>query len=385
MKTSAFVIFISIVLAVYGSASYYIYYHGRHALSGAAFLRLPYTIIFLFLSLTYIAARFLQSYGESGISRFFLVIGSFWMAAIVYFFLACLLIDIMRGVNHFVTIYPASVFMNYEKVKLGLFFGLIILTSGIITYGYINAKHSVINEYEITTNKKLDSPLTIVMASDIHLGPLSCGKWFDEQVEKINSLNPDVILLAGDVIDEDVKPVIEQNLGEHLLNLKSKYGVYAITGNHEYIGGVEPSVKYLTEHGIKMLRDTAVTIDNKFCIIGREDNDKLRFTGRDRKPLDEIMKDVNTSVPVILMNHQPSNLSELEGKNIDLSLSGHTHHGQFWPNSIVTNLIYEVSRGFIQKYGTNIYVSNGLGTWGPPIRVGNKPEIVKFTIRSINN
>ncbi|MCE1164465.1 MAG: metallophosphoesterase [Bacteroidetes bacterium] len=385
MKTSAFIIFISIVLAVYGSANYYIYYHGRNALAGAGFLRLPYTILFLFLSLSYIAARILQGYGESGLGKFFLVVGSFWMAAVVYFFLACLIIDAVRGINHFVTIYPAFIFMNYEKVKLGLFFGLIAITAGILTYGFINAKHSVVNEYTITTDKKLNAPLTIVMASDIHLGPLSCGNWFDEQVEKINSLNPDVILLVGDVIDEDVKPVIEQNLGEHLLNLKSKYGVYAVTGNHEYIGGVEPAVKYLTEHGIKVLRDTAVTVDNRFCLIGREDKDKPRFTGRERKPLEELIKETDTSLPVVLMNHQPSNLSELEGKNIDLSLSGHTHHGQFWPNSIVTSLIYEVSRGFLQKYGTNIYVSNGLGTWGPPIRVGNRPEIVRFIIKSKSN
>ncbi len=380
MKTSAFFVFFSIVLSIYGAASFYVYIHGRNALSGYGFLKLPYTIIFVFLSLSYIAARFLQAYRHSDLSNFFLLVGSFWMAALVYFFVASLFIDIIRGINHFVSIYPAYVYHNYEKTKLYVLILASAATACTLAYGYINARSSVINEYVINTKKNLSGTINVVVASDIHLGVLSGSKWFDEQVAKINSLNPDVILLAGDVIDEDVKPVIEQNLGEHLLNLKAKYGVYAITGNHEYIGGVEPAVKYLTEHGIKVLRDTSVVIDNRFCLIGREDKDRKRFTGLERKTLDELMKSVDASLPVIHLNHQPSDLSELEGKNIDLSISGHTHHGQFWPNSIVTNLIYEVSRGLVRKYGTNIYVSNGLGTWGPPIRVGNRPEIVKFVV-----
>jgi uncharacterized protein len=381
MKTSAFIIFISIVLTIYSAASYYIYSHGRQALGSIQALKLPYTILFLFFSLSYIIARFLEGYHPSPVSKLFLIIGSFWLAIFVYLFFTCVIIDLIRTVNHFVTIYPSFVFLNYEKFKLVLFAAILVGLTAVMSYGFINARHSVINEYELKFDKNLAMPFNAVVVSDIHLGALSCGKWFDEQVEKINSLNPDIIILAGDVIDEDVKPVLEQNLGEHLLNLKSKYGVYAITGNHEYIGGVEPAVKYLTDHGIKVLRDTTVLIDNKFYLIGREDKDKTRFTGRERKSLDELMQGVDTDKPVIVLNHQPTNLPELEGKKIDLSVSGHTHHGQFWPNSIITNLMYEVSRGLVNKYGTWIFVSTGLGTWGPPIRVGNKPEIVKFVMK----
>jgi len=86
----------------------------------------------------------------------------------------------------------------------------------------------------------------------------------------------------------------------------------------------------------------------------------------------------------LLMNHQPFNLPELEGRKVDVSLSGHTHHGQFWPLNLVTNMIYEISRGYIFKYGTHIYVSNGVGTWGPPIRIGNTPEIMHFTINVLH-
>lgn len=384
MKSSSFIIFISIVLTSYGLGNFYVFYHGLHSLSNYGWLKAVYIPVFLFFSLSYIAARVLQSYQHNGISDFFLLIGSFWLAALLYFFLICIGLDILRSIHHFVNIYPSYITFNYEKSKMILFFASIVLVSSLLAYGYINAKNPILNTIDLKFNKENSKSTSInaVVVSDIHLGPLSCGKWFDDVVERINALNPDVILLAGDVIDEDLKPVIERNLGEHLLNLKAKYGVFAITGNHEYIGGVEPAVKYLREHNVTVLRDTSVLVNNQFYLIGRDDKDIDRFSGRQRRSLDELMKEVDNKYPVILLNHQPTKLDELIGKGIDLSISGHTHHGQFFPNNLITNMIYEVSRGLINKSGTWVFVSTGLGTWGPPIRIGNSPEIVNLIINN---
>lgn len=382
MKSSSFIIFISIVLTIYGFGNFYVFYHGLQSLSGYNWLRIVYIPFFLFLSLSYIAARVLQSYQHNGISDFFLYIGSFWLAALLYFFLICIGLDILRGVHHFINIYPSFLTFNYEKSKVLIFFFSIIFVSLLLVYGFINARNPILNKFEISINKvnSKSTKINAVIVSDIHLGPLSCGKWFDNAVERINKLNPDVILLAGDIIDEDLKPVIERNLGDHLLNLKAKYGVYAITGNHEYIGGVEPAVKYLREHNITVLRDTSVLVNNQFYLIGRDDRDIDRFSGKQRKSIDELIKYVDNKYPVIVMNHQPTKLDELVGKGIDLSISGHTHHGQFFPNNLITKMIYEVSRGLINKSGTWIFVSTGLGTWGPPVRIGNHPEIVNIII-----
>lgn len=382
MKTSDFIIFISTVLTIYGIGNFYVFYHGLQALSGYQWIKPYYIVVFIFLALSYIAARFLQAYNYNGISDVFLLIGSFWLAAILYFFLISLTIDIFRAINHFITIFPAFINFNYEKSKFAVLIVSVLTVSGLLVYGYFNAREPVINKIELNLSKEnsKNSTLNIVAISDIHLGPLSSGKWFDDIVTKINSLNPDVILLAGDVIDEDIKPVLDRNLGDHLLNLKSKYGVFAITGNHEYIGGVEPAVKYLTDHNITVLRDTAVFINNQFYLAGREDRDMERFSGKKRKSVEEVLAEVDIKYPVIFMNHQPTQLDELTSKGIDLSISGHTHHGQFFPNNLVTNLIYEVSKGLVKKEDTWIYVSTGLGTWGPPIRIGNKPEIVNFII-----
>jgi uncharacterized protein len=156
--------------------------------------------------------------------------------------------------------------------------------------------------------------------------------------------------------------------------------VYAITGNHEYIGGATRACKYLESHGIKMLRDTALFIDNSFWLAGREDRDIARFDGQNRKPLNEIMGKVDFKNPVILMDHQPFHLKEVANAGVDLQLSGHTHHGQIWPFNYITQAIYEVSMGYKRIENTHFYVSCGYGGWGPPIRIGNRPEIVNIRL-----
>ena len=179
---------------------------------------------------------------------------------------------------------------------------------------------------------------------------------------------------------KDLAPVIQNNLGEYLRQIKAKYGIYAVTGNHEYIGGVEPAVKYLTEHGVNVLRDSAVLIDDSFYIIGREDIRTRGFRGIKRKPLEEIVKFLDRSKPLIMMDHQPFKLEEAEKNGIDLQISGHTHHGQLWPFNFVTKKVYELSWGYKQKGNTHYYVSCGAGTWGPPVKIGNISEIVNIKL-----
>jgi predicted MPP superfamily phosphohydrolase len=223
--------------------------------------------------------------------------------------------------------------------------------------------------------------LNIALVSDVHLGNIICNSHLTRIVEKINGLNPDVVLIAGDLVDEDIQPVIRMNLGETLRQIKSKYGVYGITGNHEYIGGVEPACKYLTEHGIIMLRDSTLEIAHAFTLVGREDVSIRQFNGRQRKPLNELMSSVNKALPVLLMDHQPLHLNEAVENGADLQVSGHTHHGQLWPFNCIAKAVYEVSWGYLRKAQTQFYVSCGVGTWGPPMRTGNRPEVVNLKLK----
>lgn len=218
------------------------------------------------------------------------------------------------------------------------------------------------------------------MASDIHLGTILGKSFLTKLKNQINRLNPDIILLAGDIIDEDLAAVIKNNVGEELIQLKSKYGVYAITGNHEYIGGVKDAYKYLIAHGVNVLRDRYEKIDDSFYVVGREDRSIRQFAGRQRKELKDIMTGIDKSFPVIMMDHQPFGLNEAQENSVDLQLSGHTHNGQLWPLNFIIEKIYDLGWGYRINGNTHYYVSCGVGGWGPPVRTGSRPEIINIKL-----
>jgi predicted MPP superfamily phosphohydrolase len=284
--------------------------------------------------------------------------------------------------NHFLPLLPAFIRENLPVYRQYFFFGVSAIVAVLLAYGHFNARNPVIRELALPIPKHAGETenLNIVLVSDLHLGSILEKKHLKRIAAKISSLDPDIILLAGDVIDEDLQPVIMKDLGSGLKVLNSRLGVYAVTGNHEYIGGIDAAVEYLEKHGIKIIRDSAVLIENSFYLIGREDRDRPRFSGQTRKDLPEIMAGVNKNFPLILMDHQPFTLNESLQNGIDLHLSGHTHNGQIWPLTYIIDAIYEVGWGYKNKSGLHVYVSSGVGTWGPPVRIGTRPEIVNIKL-----
>jgi predicted MPP superfamily phosphohydrolase len=382
MKTLNFVIFFSIVLAVYGSVNYYIFVRGWQSIPAGSWIRSLYLPLFLIVSLSFFAGRILENYWLSKLSDLLVWIGSFWLAAMLYFFLIILFLDILRLVNHFIPIYPELIRANYVVAKGVVALSSIVLVVVVVIAGYINALDPRVKRLILDIDKTANgrTSLNIVYASDIHLGTIVGRHRFDKIVDRINLLDPDIILLPGDIVDEDLAPVIRENIGESLRKLTAPLGVYACTGNHEHIGGVEKAQKYLTEHDIPLLRDSVVFVNDQFYLIGREDRDARRFSGIERKPLEILMKDVDPNYPLILMDHQPFHLEQASDNEIDLQISGHTHNGQLWPLDYITDAIYEKSWGYLKKDSTHFYVSSGIGTWGPPVRTGNRPEIVNIIL-----
>ncbi len=376
MRTIQFLIFFSIVITVYSLLSFYVYSRGIQAFPADISGRIWFKAVFIFLSASYIIARFLERIWISTLSDVFTWIGSFWLAAFFYFLLAVIVIDVFRLVNVAIPFIPVS--MKSLEFKQYLFWGTVTIVMILLLGGFINSVSPRIKTLDISINKKVDGlkNLKIVFASDIHLGTLIGPRRTNTIVQKINAQNPDIILLGGDIVDEDLAPVIRNNLGDSLKKLKAPLGVIGITGNHEFIGGAEAAVKYLEEHGIKMVRDSVIKIDDKFYIIGREDRDKRNFAGTTRKEIEELSKGLDHKLPIIMLDHQPFELDKKQELGIDLTMSGHTHHGQMWPLNYITKAIFEVSWGYKKKGNTHVYVSSGVGGWGPPVRIGNRPEIV---------
>ncbi len=384
-RTHTFIIFFSVVIILYGLINTYIYLRGLQAIPHFSTLRQWFTIVFWFLALSYFAARLLERVAQSWLTDGLVWIGSYWLGAMAYFVIILLTIDILRLANYLVPFFPAIITQNYQNAKRICAFAVAGIVLLIIIGARLNQMSPRIKTLELTIHK--NSPLkelNIAMISDVHLGTIVCNSHFMRIVEKINSLNPDIVLFAGDLVDEDIEPVIRQNLGETLRQIKSKYGIYGITGNHEYIGGVDAACKYLTEHGVLMIRDSVVKIADSFTLVGREDISARQFGSHQRKPLAVLMQTVDKKLPIILLDHQPLHLDESVEQGADLQLSGHTHNGQLWPFNYIADAVYEVSWGYKKKGNTHIYVSCGVGTWGPPMCTGSRPEVVNVKLKFEN-
>jgi hypothetical protein len=288
-----------------------------------------------------------------------------------WFFLAFVVGDFVRLVLSI----AGSLWMVWTPWTVG---AITLLIFVLVIVSFINARNIRVKPLSIKIEKP-GKPLRIAAISDMHMGSLIGKRMVRQMVRKINSIQPDLVLMIGDQVDGNPHPVMQLDLGSELKKIESNYGVYAITGNHEYIGNAEISCAYLEAHGVKMIRDSVVEVAGIY-LVGREDGASKQFAGVERKALEELVAPLDRSKPMILMDHTPFHLEQAEQNGIDLQLSGHTHHAQIWPWSYITKRVYEVSWGYKKKGNTHIYVSCGAGTWGPPLRLGNTPEIMSIDL-----
>jgi predicted MPP superfamily phosphohydrolase len=275
--------------------------------------------------------------------------------------------------------------INPENVLLYHKWSFIITAAAsilLIVGGFINAVIPVITEYNITINKPAGEikSLRIAAVSDIHLGSIIRKRSMKKLSGMLKGVNPDLVLLLGDIIDGEMGPVLRDDLLRYFVCPECSEGLYAITGNHEYIGGGNRTIPYIESKGIRILKDEMVTLEGGIQLIGRIDRDSYRFYGKERSPLGELMKLVDTSNPVILLDHQPFNLNETARYGVDLELSGHTHNGQMWPLNHVTSWIYQLSYGYRKMGSTQFIVSSGYGLWGPRVRSGSRSEVLLINL-----
>ena len=251
--------------------------------------------------------------------------------------------------------------------------------------GSRNFRYPTVTQQEITINKSAGdiSTMRIVALSDLHLGYLIDRRYAKLYVDMIMEQEPDLVLFMGDIIDAEIDPIINQKIEEEFLRLNPPLGVYGCTGNHEYRYQSETKINWLNDiANIKMIRDSAVLINNSFYIVGRED---WVYPGRTNLKAIIEKESVDTTLPMIVLNHTPDNLDEEMENGADLALYGHTHDGQIFPFNILTRIIFEVSHGYKQKGNTHVFVSSGVGLSGPQYRIGTKSEIVVLDVTFDNN
>ena len=249
---------------------------------------------------------------------------------------------------------------------------IVIGMFALFLYGNVHYHHKVREELHLTTDKPLARPLRIVMLSDLHLGYHNPRKELARWVDLINAENPDVVLIAGDVIDMSMRPLVEENMAEEMRRLEAP--VYACLGNHEYYSSEPLAEQFYRDARIQLLRDTCLVVGD-LCIMGRDDRTNLR-----RRSVDELARMADHTKYTILLDHQPYHLEEAEQAGVDFQLSGHTHRGQVWPISWITDALYECSFGSHQRGKTRYYISSGIGIWGGKFRIGTRSEYVVATL-----
>lgn len=380
MKNSQLIIFLSIVLTIYSLANIYIFFKGYNIIQPVSRNRLLYLIIFILLAASFIAGKFLEATHSSVLSDILNIIGGFWMGFMLYAFLFFIVSDLTAVVLRVTGLIGPDSLLQYRKWAYVITVSSSVL---LIAGGFINAVIPHVKEYNIKIEKKTDGveSLRIAAVSDIHLGSIIRKRSIRKLSGILEEIKPDVVLLLGDIVDGEMGPVLRSDLLKYFYAPPSKDGLFAITGNHEFIGGAKKTLPYIESKGIRVLKDESVTLPGGIQLIGRLDRDSQRFYGKERASLDSLVKGIDHTRPVILMDHQPFNLEESEKNGIDLQLSGHTHNGQMWPLNYLTGKIYELSYGYLKKGNTNIIVSSGYGLWGPRIRSGSRSEILLVNLQ----
>ena len=283
-------------------------------------------------------------------------IGHAWFPFALYFGLACLSADAAAACG----LLPRT-FLRGSAAGFPAIVGTVAL---VMVLGGLQHHRKQREELTIATAKPLEKPLTIVLASDLHLGYHTSRAELARWVDLFNAENPDLVLLGGDVLDMGTRPL---DAGGHAAEFRRvRAPVWAVPGNHEHYGGTDRAARFFDEAGIRLLSDSAARFKG-VDVIGRDD-----ATNPGRAPLADLAAGLDGFT--ILLDHQPRHLEEAERAGIDFQFSGHTHRGQIWPVSWITDAMFEKSWGHHRRGPTRYYVSSGLGIWGAKIRIGTRAE-----------
>jgi len=362
-------------LFLYLPINAYIFIRGWQAMPSILIYKLIFTVIFLCLASLFFVAMTGRNKLPLRFLKIIYPIGTTWMAFTMYFFLFFLVTDIIGLFNRRIDFLPEIINLHFRQIQV---YGSTVAIAVLLIFGYRKFTHPSINTLNVKINKKAGArrKLRVIEISDIHLGLSIDKKRFSKYVDKINVLQSDIILIAGDLIDNSVRLLNAEHIEAEINRMQAPLGIYMCPGNHDYRGGIDECSAFLKKTKINLLIDNAAYIDNSFWIIGRKDR-SLRL----RKSVKNLIAECAQSNPIFLLDHQPFHLEEAEEAGIDFQLSGHTHNGQIFPGNLIVNKIYEVGYGYKRKKNLHVYVSSGLGIWGPLFRIGTESEIAVFDIQ----
>ena len=379
---ASFLVFFTIVTSVYSAGHYYVYSWLVRWTEPARLFRRSIQLGFVLLVISFPAARILAQVDYNPFTYALTLVSSVWMGLVLYFVLLFLGMDLGHLIWRVFNLLRGRKFrlsLRSRRLLAGCV-GLGVLLLGVAAW--IEAHNLGVTRLEIPL-KGLPAEMdgfTVVQVSDLHYGMLTENGKLSRVVERVNELKPDLIAITGDLVDEGVSHMEE--MAGPLKKLKSRYGVLAVTGNHEYYAGVNRAVAIMKSAGIEVLRNEMKVLPCGLQILGVDDPTGSRRMGEPAVDLEKQLSRLDREKPSILLYHQPIHFEKTASFGVGLQLSGHSHGGQLYPIICISRIFYPRTPGLHQIGESKMYVSRGAGTWGPPMRLGSPPEIVHITLRS---
>lgn len=303
-----------------------------------------------------------------------------WMLVMHFMLLTALVTSLFYGGYWLITSLTGEMLFTPATVDFGLRILALAVFIGLFFYALYSAYAPVVRELSIDIDKPLAKPLRIAVASDLHIGRLFGSGAIDRLHHLMVKNTADILLMPGDIMDDNTQAFTDYKMAKNLAELCKSlpYGVYATLGNHDLYGHEQPIVQALRAAGVQLLNDEVIHLTHQgqaLWLMGRFDNHK-----RQRVPTTELLAQVNSAEPLILLDHRPSDIAEHSQMPIDLQLSGHTHNGQIFPANFIVSAINRLGYGYEVINGSHFVVSSGYGFWGIPFRLGSRSEIWLITL-----
>ena len=366
--------------------------HCNHRFNWLRF-KVPFAVVYLFMALSPVIAFLLP---KSAVAIVIRRISTYWIGIMLYSLLYVVLFDLLRLIAKHTKLKNTLLFSRGSVISIGS----VVVACAVATclYGIFNARNIKVNEYSVTVNKSCgsDKHLKAVLVADLHMGYAIGVDHITNMVEKINEQDADIVIIAGDIFDNSYDGMDDpEGIKAQLKSIKSKYGVYAVYGNHDidekilmgftfYWGGKqlhsEKMTNFMKECNIKLINDESVLINDEFYLVGRRDTDKPGTEDGTRAEISELTKDLDKTKPIFVLSHEPDELQKTADAGADIDFSGHTHDGQLFPGNLTIGLFWENPCGMIKKDNMYSIVTSGVGVYGTFMRVGTDAEICSVDI-----
>ena len=366
--------------------------HCNHRFNWLRF-KVPFAVVYLFMALSPVIAFLLP---KSAVAIVIRRLSTYWIGIMLYSLLYVVLFDLLRLIAKHTKLKNTLLFSRGSVISIGS----VVVACAVATclYGIFNARNIKVNEYSVTVNKSCgsDKHLKAVLVADLHMGYAIGVDHITNMVEKINQQDADIVIIAGDIFDNSYDGIDDPDgIKAQLKSIKSKYGVYAVYGNHDIDekilmgftfdwGGKqlhsEKMTNFMKECNIKLINDESVLINDEFYLVGRRDTDKPGTEDGTRAEISELTKDLDKTKPIFVLSHEPDELQKTADAGADIDFSGHTHDGQLFPGNLTIGLFWENPCGMIKKDNMYSIVTSGVGVYGTFMRVGTDAEICSVDI-----